>query len=65
MPGLSGWDVAKAIKKERSDVPIVMVTGWGVGISEEKLKEHQIDRVLPKPFDIEEVHALIRELTNG
>ena len=64
MPGLSGWDVAKAIKKERSDVPIVMVTGWGVGISEEKLKEHQIDRVLPKPFDIEEVHALIRDLTN-
>ena len=65
MPGLSGWDVAKAIKKERSDVPIVMVTGWGVGIDEEKLKQHQIDRVLPKPFDIDEVHTLIRDLTTN
>ena len=64
MPGLSGWDVAKAIKSERSDVPIVMVTGWGVGIDEEKLKQHQIDRVLPKPFDIDEVHTLISDLTS-
>ncbi len=62
MPGLSGWDVVKAIKQRRSDVPVVMVTGWGVGIDQDELKRNRVDEVLPKPFDMDELLNLIRKI---
>lgn len=62
MPGLSGWDVVKAIKQRRSDVPVVMVTGWGVGIDQDELKRNHVDEVLPKPFDMDELLNLIHRI---
>ena len=62
MPGLSGWDVVKAIKQRRSDVPVVMVTGWGVGIDQDELKRNRVDEVLPKPFDMDELLNLVHRI---
>ena len=65
MPGLSGWEVANAIKSERSDVPLVMVTGWGVGMDDSDVVASGVDEILPKPFDIDHVLALVQRLTEG
>ena len=62
MPGLSGWEVVRAIKQRRSDVPVIMVTGWGVGIDQSDVDEYGVDKVLPKPFDIDLVLKLVQDL---
>ncbi len=55
MPGISGWQVARACKEARPDVPVVLVTGWGVELTREELAAHGIDAVLSKPLKMEQV----------
>jgi signal transduction histidine kinase len=62
MPGISGWDVVKAIKRHNSDIPVIMVTGWGVGIDQAEMDKYGVDEVLPKPFDIDNVLSLVNKL---
>ncbi|HEV8310898.1 MAG TPA: GAF domain-containing protein [Methylomirabilota bacterium] len=59
MPGLSGWQVAQAVKAHRPDVPVVLVTGWGVELPAEQLRANGVDRVMTKPFRIEDVHGVV------
>ena len=58
MPGMSGWQVAQAVKALRPGVPVVLVTGWGVELPAEQLRANGVDRVMTKPFRIEEVQAV-------
>lgn len=30
MPGLSGWGGAKGVKKEKPDLPVILLSGWSV-----------------------------------
>ena len=60
MPGLSGWNVARALKDHRSDVPVFMVTGWGAGLDQSEIDRHGVDGVIAKPFDMEELLELVR-----
>jgi CheY-like chemotaxis protein len=65
MPGISGWQVAQAVKAARPDLPVVLVTGWGVELPAEQLRAHGVDRVMTKPFrlrDVLEVVASLRRL---
>jgi CheY-like chemotaxis protein len=55
MPGLSGWEVARAIREVAADVPIFLVTGFGAEISAEELREHGVNAVLAKPLKIQDV----------
>jgi CheY-like chemotaxis protein len=59
MPGMSGWQVAQAVKALRADVPVVLVTGWGVELPAEQLRANGVDRVMTKPFRIDEVNSVV------
>jgi GAF domain-containing protein len=59
MPGMSGWQVAQAVKALRPEVPVVLVTGWGVELPAEQLRANGVDRVMTKPFRIEEVYGVV------
>jgi signal transduction histidine kinase len=61
MPGMSGWQVAQAVKAIRPEVPVVLVTGWGVELPAEQLRASGVDRVMTKPFRLDEVHAVVGE----
>jgi PAS domain S-box-containing protein len=61
MPVMSGWEVARFIKDTDSTVPVALITGWGVQIDDEKMKESGADLILNKPFRLEEVLELIAE----
>ena len=61
MPGISGWEVAKFIKAKDPTVPVALITGWGVQIDDEKVKESGVDLVICKPFKIEQVLDLVAE----
>ncbi len=59
MPGMSGWQVAQAVKALRPDVPVVLVTGWGVELPAEQLRANGVDRVMTKPFKIDQVQEVV------
>ena len=62
MPGLSGWEVAKAVSALRPAVPIFLVTGFGVELSPEELAASGVRAVLTKPLDMHETLALLARL---
>jgi len=55
MPGMSGWDVCREIKKMSPQTPVGMITGWGMEIGEEKMKEAELDFLISKPFDFKQI----------
>lgn len=62
LPGISGWDVATAVKGMSQDTPVIAVTGWGPGIKRSDIVNGDVDEVLPKPFDIDRVLDLVVSL---
>jgi len=59
MPGLSGWEVASRIKAVSSGTPVIIITGWGVSVDEQKMKQVGVDYLLHKPFRLEQLSELI------
>ncbi len=55
MPGMTGWQVARAIKDQAPAVPVVMMSGFGVEVAGEDLHTHGVDLVLSKPLQIRDV----------
>ncbi len=60
MPGISGLDVAREIKKHKSDLPVVMLTGWDVNLTDEELAAAGISKVVYKPFRIEQLVEIMK-----
>jgi CheY-like chemotaxis protein len=59
MPGVSGWDVARAVKARRPGTPVVMVTGWREQINPAEAAREGVDHLLAKPFRRDEVRETI------
>ena len=59
MPGLSGWGVAEAIKRESPRTPVALITGWGDQLDPEDAKARGVDFVVTKPFRLEHVLAVL------
>lgn len=62
MPGMSGLDLADALRVRWPDLPIALVTGWGPTLDLARLEEAKIVDVLGKPFRIAEVRELVRRV---
>jgi len=62
MPGLSGWEVAKAVTALRPGVPVFLVTGFGVELSPGELAAFGVRTVLTKPLDMHDTLALLARL---
>jgi PAS domain S-box-containing protein len=64
MPDMSGWEVARALRVSRPNLPVVLVTGWGTTLSPDEVARTGISAVLHKPFEIKELlemtHAVLR-----
>jgi len=55
MPGLSGWDVARAVRGASGQTPVFLVTGFGMEVSPEELGAQGVDAILPKPLSLQDV----------
>ena len=42
-----------------AEVPVVIVTGWGVEVPSDQLRQNGVDRVMTKPFRIEDVRDVV------
>ncbi len=62
MPGMSGLEMAREIRKRKPNLPIVLVTGWEVNLSPAQLEAAGITNVLYKPFRIEQLTDIIASL---
>jgi nitrogen-specific signal transduction histidine kinase/ActR/RegA family two-component response regulator len=61
MPGMSGWEVCRMIKKISPDTPVGMITGWGAEMSQSKMDEYGLDFLIPKPFDLNQILNVVAE----
>jgi ActR/RegA family two-component response regulator len=52
--------VARAVKDRVPEVPVVLMSGFGVEVAPEDLPTHGVDAVLAKPLQIQDV---LRALT--
>ncbi|GAI00839.1 unnamed protein product [marine sediment metagenome] len=60
MPDISGRDVARAVKEMKPEMPVMLITGWGVQFDPEEMPD--IDGVIEKPFSRDALLAQIAEL---
>ena len=65
MPGLTGVDLSRGIRKMRPDLPILMCTGNPENISEDEISELGISNVARKPLVLRKFAAMIREALTG
>jgi CheY-like chemotaxis protein len=61
MPKMSGWEVGRALKEIDPKVPVALITGWGVELNKDKMKDSGIDLVVSKPFNFDQVVQLVFE----
>ncbi len=64
MPGVTGWDVARAAKARNPGLPVILMTGWGEQAVAQAEERALVDRVLAKPFRLEALLQVIKELTD-
>jgi PAS domain S-box-containing protein len=50
MPDMSGWEFAAEAKKRQPRTPVILMTGWGAEVDEQRLRDEGIYALLPKPF---------------
>jgi PAS domain S-box-containing protein len=65
MPEITGADLAKAIMGIRSDVPVILCTGFSEQIDEEKSKSIGIQAFVMKPIIMEEMAKTIRKVLDN
>ena len=62
MPGMSGWELAHAIRQRNETIPIAVITGWGEAVGSNEQKEARVDWVVTKPFRAERISELAEEI---
>ncbi len=62
MPDMSGWEVSNAVKQKNPHVPVVVITGWGIDPDPDKMKDSEVDFIINKPFQIDQLEKIIKNL---
>jgi DNA-binding response OmpR family regulator len=62
MPHVDGSQVARRIKSDSPQTPVVMLTGWGALVREDGGSDTPVDAVLSKPPRVEELLATVGSL---
>lgn len=63
MPEMDGHQVARAIKENSPETPVIMLTGWGSMIKEDGETAPEVDAIVAKPVRIDELNNLLLETT--
>ncbi|TET08178.1 response regulator, partial [Candidatus Aerophobetes bacterium] len=61
MPEIPGWQLAKLIKEIEPRTPVIMITGWGIQVTKEEIKESSVDFFIAKPFREKELLEIMAE----
>jgi CheY-like chemotaxis protein len=64
MPGMSGWELARAIRERDGKIPLVVITGWGDAVGSTEQEEAKVDWVVTKPFSISRIAEIVMAISN-
>lgn len=59
MPGMSGWDVARVARARWPQLPVILVTGWGDVIEQDRIEGTGVDAVLAKPYTVSQLQYVL------
>jgi len=62
LPGGSGLEVARTVKRAQPATPVILVTGWPGRVAPETLETHGIDAVVEKPVGLDTLRATVATL---
>jgi len=62
LPGLSGLDVARRLRQQGNEVPIILVTGWEANLEPSELAAAGVNEVLYKPFRMEQLTDVVQSV---
>jgi CheY-like chemotaxis protein len=65
MPHVNGRAVAAAVKSVTPDVAVILLTGWGQRLNEEREVPEHVDLVLAKPPRLAELRSALAEVSAG
>jgi PAS domain S-box-containing protein len=65
MPHMTGESLAAELMKIRSDIPVIICTGFSVRISEEKAKAMGVKAFVMKPLVMRDLAETVREVVEG
>ncbi|MDQ1590965.1 MAG: hypothetical protein QOG71_1592 [Pyrinomonadaceae bacterium] len=63
MPGMSGWELARAIRERDAQLPLAVITGWGDAVGSDEQKAARINWIVTKPFSMERVTEIIQDIS--
>jgi len=64
MPKMDGIDLLKAIKNQHPELPVVVITGYSLGETQNLLLTERADGFLNKPFKVNEIKGILEKLLN-
>ena len=62
MPEMDGWETARAIRKKRPDVPVILVTGYGATTEPPSGEVDLVSGIIGKPFNFDQVSKTIAKV---
>jgi signal transduction histidine kinase/CheY-like chemotaxis protein len=63
LPGMSGWELARAIRAQDKQLPLAVITGWGEAVGSHEQKAAQVEWVVAKPFTVDRITEIAREVS--
>src|SRR5262249_26679664 len=54
-PGMTGWELARTVRTAAPGLPVILVSGFAVEVSQEELEASGVHSVLAKPINIGDV----------
>jgi signal transduction histidine kinase/CheY-like chemotaxis protein len=51
LPDMDGWQVAAEIKQRSPEVPVALITGWGLNLDGAEIRRRGVDLLVKKPLD--------------
>ena len=61
MPGMTGLELTGALKRIRSDIPVILCTGYSHQVNESVAKTAGVSAFVPKPFNRNDIATLIKK----
>ncbi len=62
MPGMNGLDLCREIRRVRTDLPMLVITGFDGGVAPDELAAAGVDALVTKPIDSTVFFQRLREL---
>jgi CheY-like chemotaxis protein len=62
MPGMSGWELARAVRERDASIPLAVITGWGEAVADSQREAARVNWLMSKPFSMAQIIEVADEI---